>query len=80
LDRLQNIAGLRHSRPVDLLRCVLALSRGGAAIAAASALEMRAHALRLISFERARMRLGVRYSNFAQYVQNRLALDLELSC
>jgi len=41
---------------------------------------MRAHALRLVSFERARMRLGVRYSNFAQYVQNRLALDFELSC
>ena len=80
LNRLKNITGLGHPRPVDLLRCSVALRRGRAAIAAASALEVRADALRLIGFERARMRLGVRHSNFAQYVQNRLALDLELSC
>jgi len=80
LNRLKNITGLGYPRPVDLLRCSVALRRGGAAIAAASALEVGADALRLVGFERARMRLGVRHSNFAQYVQNRLALDLELSC
>jgi hypothetical protein len=58
----------------------LAFGCGGAAVAAAAALEMRADTLRLIGFERARMRLGVRYSHFEQYVQNRLALNFELSC
>jgi hypothetical protein len=80
LNSLQDIAGLGHPRPVDLRRPTLVLGCRRAAIPAASALKMDAHALRLVSLERARMRLGVRHSYFAQYVQNRLALDFELSC
>lgn len=80
LNRLENVTGFRDTGPVDLLRRALGFGGRGAAIAAAAALEMRADALRLIGFERARMRLGVRYSHFEQYVQNRLTLDFELSC
>jgi hypothetical protein len=80
LDGLQNIAGLGHPRPVDLRRSTLVLGCRRAAIPAASALEMRTHTLRLVSLERAGMRLGVRHSNIEQYVQNRLAFDFELSC
>jgi hypothetical protein len=81
LDRLQYIAGLRHPRPVDLWRSAsFALACARAAVTAAPTLEMRAHTLRLVSFERARMGLGVRHSDFTQYVQNRLALNFEFSC
>jgi hypothetical protein len=81
LDGLQDVAGFGHLRPVDSwsAACLVA-GRGGAAIAAAATLEMRAHALRLIALERAGVGLGLGHSNFAQYVQNRLALDFELSC
>jgi hypothetical protein len=80
LDGLQNIARLGHPGPVDLRGSTLVFGCRRAAIPAASALEMHAHTLRLVGFERAGMRLSVRHSNFEQYVQNRLALDFELSC
>jgi hypothetical protein len=81
LDGLQDVAGFGHLRPVDSWSpAVLVAGRGGAAIPAASTLEMRAHTLRLIGLERAGVGLGLGHSNFAQYVQNRLALDFELSC
>jgi hypothetical protein len=81
LNRLQDIAGLGDPRPVNFW-CSSAVVPGScrAAIPAVSTLEMRAHALRLVSLERTGMRLGVRDSYFLKYVQNRLALDFELSC
>ena len=60
-------------------RCRSRLGRR-AAVAAASALEVRAHALRLIRLERAGVRLRLRYADFLQHIQNGFALDFELSC
>jgi hypothetical protein len=80
LDRLQNVAGLRHPRPVDLRGgTALCLCRR-AAVAAAPALEVRAHALRLIRLKRAGVRLRVCYADFLQHIQNGFTLDFELSC
>jgi hypothetical protein len=81
LDCLENVTGLLNARPVDPLRsAVVVLRRCGAAVAAACTLEMRAHTLRFVAFERAGVRLGIRDTHFAQHVQNRPALDFELSC
>lgn len=81
LNRLQDVARLRHLRPVNLLRCrALALGRRRTAIPAASPLEVRAHTLRFVRLERAGVRLRVRHPYFLQHVQNGFALDLELSC
>jgi hypothetical protein len=81
LNCLENVTGLLYARPVDPLRTtVVILRRCGAAVASTAALEMRAHTLRFIAFERTGVRLRVRDPDFAQHVQNRPALDFELSC
>ncbi len=47
--------------------------------AAARLQNMRAHTLGFIHFDGARMRLLLRYADFRESVQNRLALDFQLS-
>jgi hypothetical protein len=80
LDCLQHVARLLYPRPVDLLRgSAFAPCRRRAAIAAAT-LEMRAHTLRFVCFERAGVRLRIGNSDFLEHIQDGFALDFELSC
>jgi hypothetical protein len=79
LDRLQDVAGLGDTRPVNLglrLRLYLRRIRGRAS---APAMEVDANAFRFISFKRTGMGLLFRYANCGQNVQNFPAFNFQFS-
>jgi hypothetical protein len=81
LNRLKHVAGLRNSRPINLLfrLVVLGLRRPGT-VPAAGTLEVLAYTLGFVFFERAGMRLFLGHADGRQGVKDCPALYFHLAC
>jgi hypothetical protein len=81
LAALQNgpgdIAGLRHTRPVDLR--LVRLVAGGRTPCPTPFQNVGAHTLGLIRFDGAGVRLLLGHANFDQSIENCFALDLQFT-
>jgi hypothetical protein len=80
LNRAHDVPRLRDLGPVDLgLGIRLGFSRM-AGMAATAALEMRTHTLSLVAFKGTGVGLLLRYADVQQNIEDRLALDFQLTC
>jgi hypothetical protein len=79
---LQDVAGLGNMREIDLGRDGLRGARGrraGLARVPRFPLELRAHLLGLMLFQRTGVGLAAVQAEFGKYVKNLLTLDLQLA-
>jgi hypothetical protein len=80
LNGLQNVAGLGNTRPVDLLLGFAALRAGRRGAVSAATLEISAHTLGFVFFERAGMRLLLGHADVRQGIQDCPALYFQFAC
>jgi hypothetical protein len=81
LNGLEHVAGLRNPRPVNLLFWLVVYSlRGPGSISTAGTLEVLAHTLGFIFFERTGVRLLLGHADSCQGIQDRPALYFQLAC
>ena len=80
LNGLEHVAGLRNPRPIDLLFWLIVCSlRSPGTVSAAGTLEVLAHTLGFIFFERTGVRLLLGHPHQRKRIQNSFALDFQLS-
>jgi hypothetical protein len=81
LNGLKHVAGLRNPGPVNLLFWLVVCSlRSPGTVPAASPLEVLAHTLGFVFFERAGVRLLLGHADSRQRVKDRPALYFQLAC
>jgi hypothetical protein len=78
LDRLENIAWLGNTRPVDLRLCRSFGARGSGR-SGADTLEMNAHTLGFIELKRTGMRLLLGYAYIIKHVEDSSALYFQFT-
>jgi hypothetical protein len=81
LNSLEHVAGFRNPRPVNLLFWLIVCSlRSPGTVPAAGTLEVLAHPLGFVFFERAGVRLLLGHADSRQGVKDRPALYFQLAC
>ena len=81
LNGLEHVAGLRNPRPIDLLFWLIVCSlRSPGTVSAAGTLEVLAHTLGFIFFERTGVRLLLGHADSRQGVKDGPALNFQLAC
>jgi hypothetical protein len=81
LNGLKHVAWLRNPRPVNLLfRLVVCGLRRTGSVPAAGTLEVLAHPLGFVFFERTGVRLLLGHADSRQGIKDRPALDFQLAC
>jgi hypothetical protein len=81
LNGLEHVAGLRNPRPVNLLFWLVVCSLlSPGTVSAAGTLEVLAHTLGFIFFERTGVRLLLGHADSCQGIQDRPALYFQLAC